>query len=130
MRSQKLESQLSVAQDYIGGAERKARLLENENQKIQGDYSFWNEVYQQDTGIARFAPSIPSMAQSSISMPMFIPFTLVSLANVNPTISMNIPTNVSAMTMTIPMSLPFANFASETYGLGSNMSNEPSNHRD
>ena len=87
-------------------------------------------MYQQDTSIARSTTSIPSMTQSSISMPISIPFTLVSLANVNPTISMNIPTNGSAMTMTIPMSLPFANFASETYGLGSNMSNEPSSHRD
>ena len=31
--------------DRISGAERKARLLENEKQKIQGELQFWNEVY-------------------------------------------------------------------------------------
>ena len=130
VRSQKLESQLSATQDRIGGAERKARLLENENQKIQGELQFWNEVYQQDTDIARSAPSIPSMTQSSISMPMSIPFTPISLATVDLAVPMNIPASGPAMTMTLPMSLSFASFASETYGLGLNVPNEPIGHRD
>ena len=87
-------------------------------------------MYQQDTGIARSAASIPSMTQPSISMPMSIPFTPTSIATVDPTISMNIPASGPAMPMTLLMSLLFASFASVTYGLDSNMPNQPSGHRD
>ena len=44
-KSQKLESQLSATQDYIGGAERKARLLETENGKIESELQFCNDAY-------------------------------------------------------------------------------------
>ena len=36
-KGQQLESELSSAQDRIGGAERRARLLEKENIKIKGE---------------------------------------------------------------------------------------------
>ena len=36
-KGQQLESKLSAAQDRIGGAERRARLLEEENSKIRGE---------------------------------------------------------------------------------------------
>ena len=36
-KGQRLESELSSAQDRIGGAERRARLLEEENTKIKGE---------------------------------------------------------------------------------------------
>ena len=36
-KSQRLESELSDAQDQIGGAERRAKLLEDENVKIKGE---------------------------------------------------------------------------------------------
>ena len=40
--SQMLESELSSAQDRIGGAERRARMLEEENVKINGELQSWN----------------------------------------------------------------------------------------
>ena len=36
-KGQNLESALSAAQDRIGGAERRARILEEENTKIKGE---------------------------------------------------------------------------------------------
>ena len=52
-KSSNLENQLSAAQDRIGGAERKARLLDEENEMIRSELKFWNDVYAQDTGISR-----------------------------------------------------------------------------
>ena len=48
-KSQQLESELSSAQDRIGGAERRAKLLENENMKIKGELQSWNDYYAGDT---------------------------------------------------------------------------------
>ena len=45
-----LESQLSAAQDRIGGAERRAKTLEEENSRIQGEIKYWNDLYSQETG--------------------------------------------------------------------------------
>ena len=51
-KSSSLEHQLSAAQDRIGGAERKARLLDEENIMIKSELKFWNDVYAQDTGVS------------------------------------------------------------------------------
>ena len=47
-KGQRLESKLSSAQDRIGGAERRARVLEEENTKIKGELQSWNDYYAQD----------------------------------------------------------------------------------
>ena len=44
-KSQSLESQLSAAQDRIGGVERRAKTLENENVRIQSEIQYWNDLY-------------------------------------------------------------------------------------
>ena len=67
------DHQLSAAQDRIGGAERKASLLETENAKILGELQFWNDVYQQDTGISHPMSATLSVNQSAISVPLSIP---------------------------------------------------------
>ena len=41
-RSMTLENQLSSAQDRIGGAERRAKALEEENVQIKGELQSWN----------------------------------------------------------------------------------------
>ena len=41
-KGQQLESASSAAQDRIGGAKRRARLLEEENTKIKGELESWN----------------------------------------------------------------------------------------
>ena len=46
-KGQQLESELSVAQDKIGGAERRARWLEEENMKIKGELQSWNDYHNQ-----------------------------------------------------------------------------------
>ena len=66
-KSSQLESQLSAAQDRIGGAERRAKLLETENTRIQGEIQYWNELYSQETGTT--PPSPVSSASVSISVP-------------------------------------------------------------
>ena len=50
-RSTTLEGQLSAAQDRIGGAERRAKLLEDENVRIHSELAYWNELYSQETGV-------------------------------------------------------------------------------
>ena len=39
----KMESQLSVAQDKIGAAERRTKMLEEKNENLQKELDSWNE---------------------------------------------------------------------------------------
>ena len=47
-KGQRLESELASAQDKIGGAERRAHVLEEENTKIKGELQSWNDYYAQE----------------------------------------------------------------------------------
>ena len=49
MKGNSLENQLSAAQDRIGGAERRAQQLAEENVQIKSELQYWNELYAQDT---------------------------------------------------------------------------------
>ena len=42
-----LSSQLSAAQDRIGGAERRAQQLQTENEAIKSELKYWNDLYEQ-----------------------------------------------------------------------------------
>ena len=44
-QSMNLESQLPAAQDTIGGAEPRAKTLEEENSRIQTEIKYWNDLY-------------------------------------------------------------------------------------
>ena len=110
-----------IAQDCIGGAERKTRLLENENQKIQGELQFWNEVYQQDTGISRTAPALPSVNQPSVRILLPTSIPSISVASVQTAVSMEIP--ISLPTFTTPLSSPsfvFSTFTPEVQAMNAN----------
>ena len=48
MKGNSLESQLSAAQDRIGGAERRAQQLEEENRQIKSELQYWNDYYAQE----------------------------------------------------------------------------------
>ena len=74
-KSSRLENQLSEAQDRIGGAERKARLLDEENVMIKSELKFWNDVYAQDTGVSHAVSEPVSVSVSSppLTMPMPVP---------------------------------------------------------
>ena len=49
MKGNSLADQLSAAQDRIGGAERRAQQLAEENVQIKSELQYWNELYAQDT---------------------------------------------------------------------------------
>ena len=44
-KSMTLESQLSAVQDRIGGSEQRAKMLEEENTRIQSEITYWNDLY-------------------------------------------------------------------------------------
>ena len=80
-KGQQLESQLSAAQDRIGGAERRAQLLEQENVKIKGELQSWNDYYNQEETSPETPVSAPvstSIPDSTPLFPMFAPFGLES----------------------------------------------------
>ena len=80
-KSSRLENQLSEAQDRIGGAERKARLLDEENVMIKSELKFWNDVYAQDTGVSHAVsePVSVSMSSPPLTMPMPVPPTSAAI---------------------------------------------------
>ena len=47
MKGNSLADQLSAAQDRIGGAERRAQQLADENVQIKSELQYWNELYAQ-----------------------------------------------------------------------------------
>ena len=62
----RLESALSAAQDRIGGAERRALRLEEENSKIRSELQSWNEWYATD-------PNAGLQASEEITSPVSQP---------------------------------------------------------
>ena len=92
-KSMTLENQLSSAQDRIGGAERRAKALEDENVRIKGELQTWNEYYEQEQKTGVEMPNIPTM-----SSPMT--FAAPTLMNDNPSSTPSLP--VSTAPMPIP----------------------------
>ena len=116
-KSSQLESQLSAAQDRIGGAERRAKLLETENTRIQGEIQYWNELYSQETGTA--PPPPVSSASVLISPPAEGSMISSPPADSNVTAAIpNVPLG-SVMPQDQMVSSPLLSFTSLT-GFGSN----------
>ena len=70
MKGNSLENQLSAAQDRIGGAERRAQQLEEENRQIKSELQYWNDYYAQEeeeevTAEVQSAPEIGNPAAVS-----------------------------------------------------------------
>ena len=77
-KSMNLESQLSTAQDRIGGAERRAKALEDENVRIKGELQSWNEYYEQETGVVTSSvATISSPVISAAPTIMSEPYPLI-----------------------------------------------------
>ena len=71
IKGQKLEQELSSAQDRIGGAERRARGLEEENIKIKGELQSWNEWYGQEETSPEVPVSTPvSLVANTPAIPL------------------------------------------------------------
>ena len=80
-----MESQLSIAQDKIGAAKRRTKLLEQKNEYLQKELDSWNEdTTPEFTSNLQFVPissgilsigmtvALPSVSMPpSISMPVF-----------------------------------------------------------
>ena len=88
--------------------ERKAKALDDENEKIRGELKFWNEVYSQDTGMSMPLGATPSLTSPAISMPIPTPSFAPSVPNMSS--QQNVP-------MSTPLSSPFGDFAA--YSLSS-----------
>ena len=88
-KGQQLESALLAVQDRIGGAERRARLLEEENIKIKGELQSWEEDYWQEE----------TSPEGPVSMPM-----------INASF---VPEGMSLFNFTSPMSMLMHNFPFE-----------------
>ena len=66
-KGQRLESELSAAQDRIGGSERRARWLEEENIKIKGELQSWNDYSNQE----ETSPAV--LVSNPVSTPLSAP---------------------------------------------------------
>ena len=53
-----LSSQLSAAQDRIGGAERRAQQLQTENEAIKSELKYWNDLYEQDVAVENVGENV------------------------------------------------------------------------
>ncbi|MCV6576723.1 MAG: hypothetical protein OIF58_13400, partial [Cohaesibacter sp.] len=75
--SMKMESQLSTAQDKIGAAERRTKLLEQKNENLQKELDSWNE----DT-TPEYTTNVQSVASGSglpyFGMPVSQPYVAMS----------------------------------------------------
>ena len=117
-KSSQLESQLSAAQDRIGGAERRAKLLESENTRIQGEIQYWNDLYSQETGTT--PPPPVSSASVLISPPAEGSMISSPPADSNVTAAIpNVPLG-SVMPQDQMVSSPLLSFPSLMTGFGSN----------
>ena len=117
-KSSQLESQLSAAQDRIGGAERRAKLLESENTRIQGEIQYWNDLYSQETGTT--PPPHVSSASVLISPPAEGSMISSPPAESNVTAAIpNVPLG-SMMPQDQMVSSPSMSFPSWNSGFGQN----------
>ena len=85
MKGNSLENQLSAAQDRIGGAERRAQQLEEENRQIKSELQYWNDYYAQEeeeevTAEVQSTPEIGNPAAVPVSS-LPIPIAESSTAN-------------------------------------------------
>ena len=87
-KSMTLESQLSAAQDRIGGAERRAKALEDENVWIKGELQTWNDYYEQETGVEM--PNITTMSSPVTS-------AAPTIINDNPSSTPSLPVSIAPM---------------------------------
>ena len=80
-KSTTLEGQLSAAQDRIGGAERRAKLLEDENVRIHSELEYWNELYSQETGVTppQTGQEVNSPPSVAVSADPTVPSSVSSL---------------------------------------------------
>ena len=115
-RSTTLEGQLSVAQDRIGGAERRAKLLEDENVRIHSELQYWNDLYSQETGVTppqtgQDVTSPPSVVVSSA--PIVSPSVLSLVMGYENVASGSERTSAA---MSIPQSTPVLTSPSMIFG--------------
>ena len=112
-KGNRLESALSAAQDRIGGSERRAQRLEEENAKIHSELQSWHDWYNEDPkteqqdviSSAQSNVGIPvsnvSLSQPSIATPSFVSFSSV-LDGMSAAVSAPISMPMSTLVMSTP----------------------------
>ena len=109
-KGQQLESELSSAQDRIGGAKRRAHLLEAENVKIKGELQSWNDYYNQEG-------TSPEEPVSTVFPPFSAPSATASLFNFTSPLQMD----YSALGSNMPMSQPLSGPSLTTLAVSTSM---------
>ena len=99
-KGSRLESELSAAQDRIGGAERRAQRLEEENFKIHSELQSWHDWYNEDTGAEQQASAEISYP---VSQPIVTTSTVGLVAQPEPAFG---EMSGTAMAISTPMSAP------------------------
>ena len=109
-KGSRLESELSAAQDRIGGAKRRAQQLTEENVKIQSELQSWHEWYNEDTGTG---PQSGEELTSLVSQPILPTSISGYMAQPEPYF---VNTLSAAMAISTPMSTPV--LSSPILGIG------------
>ena len=99
-KGSRLESELSAAQDRIGGAERRAQQLAEENVKIHSELQSWHEWYNEDTGAG---PQASEELISPVSQPIVTIFVSGLMVQPEPSFAETVS---AAMAISTPISTP------------------------
>ena len=113
-----LSSQLSAAQDRIGGAERRAQQLQTENEAIKSELKYWNDLYEQDVAVENVGENVAEV-ESTPKNPLLAAPEISSssgIAVANPDVGPTMPTFASwswphiSVEENIPITAPVRGF--------------------
>ena len=92
-----LSSQLSAAQDRIGGAERRAQQLQTENEAIKSELKYWNDLYEQDVAVENVGENVAEVESTPKNPLLAVPEISSSsgIAAANPDVGSPMPTFAS-----------------------------------
>ena len=96
MKGNALANELSAAQDRIGGAERRAQQLAEENTQIKSELKYWNEYYEQDVAAENVEEQTVGMDNSPLSsFPVAPDVSVLPGPSANVAASANVGTTIS-----------------------------------
>ena len=92
-----LSSELSAAQDRIGGAERRAQQLQTENEAIKSELKYWNDLYEQDVAVENVGENVAEVERTPKNPLLAVPEISSSsgITAANPDVGPPMPTFAS-----------------------------------
>ena len=92
-----LSSELSAAQDRIGGAERRAQQLQTENEAIKSELKYWNDLYENDVAVENVGGNVAEVESTPKNPLLAVPEISSSsgIAAANPDVVPTMPTFAS-----------------------------------